>query len=438
MSDTPNFEDLATDVVDVLQARGWSSSGFGDLGFWNVTQLARGSYAVNVYAPSEKDQDRVWLSPAKGGKRATSSALRDLGGAGIEPAARTAKGVRLVRTVRRSRAKKNPPRARRNYPAEQHAQLAGIEEGTAFIYGSMLEADPYNDVIGDKWQAAGTRAQAHAASYKEPFQEAREKALMRRLKAKNSWERARARRNFPREQHRELQALWSEAAQAWGNAAAVASKLGEETGAQLARDRRAEAQGYANANHHAVMDDFEGTRELALEDRESALDTTEYWEGWGAPNPPLLPLASSRARWDAQKARRALRRWATTKGGRVDVRKYARAFLIVDGDPNNLTSYKLPIATVYKDKRGRARLKAVPRAIYAAAGVIDGARGGVDAPRAQIQRARAQVGRYYKKMGKRPPWARPNPPSIARARRNPGTTLTEAARKAPPAIRRKP
>ena len=137
------------------------------------------------------------------------------------------------------------------------------------------------------------------------------------------------------------------------------------------------------------------------------------WDLWGGdagrrwaalPNPPLLPLTRASKKWDATAARRAVKKWATSDG-RVDMKKYARAFLAVDGDPNNLTSYKLPIA--YPMRSGaRTTLKAVPNAIAAAAGSLDGARGGVMLPQAQRTKARAQLARYYKKLKKTPPWKR--------------------------------
>lgn len=106
---TPNFNDLGTDVVDVLQADGWSQSGVAAAGFWRVTQLNKAKKAVDIYTPAGTKQDRVWLTPAKGGKSAESSALKVLEAAGIAPAQRTQKGVRLVRVTRRDRAKKNAP-----------------------------------------------------------------------------------------------------------------------------------------------------------------------------------------------------------------------------------------------------------------------------------------------------------------------------------------
>src|SRR5690606_32361444 len=51
------------------------------------------------------------------------------------------------------------------------------------------------------------------------------------------------------------------------------------------------------------------------------------------------------------------------------------------------------------------RLMAVPRAIFAAAAVIQGARGGVNIPDSDIPAIKRHLERYYRKMEKEPPWA---------------------------------
>lgn len=186
MASVPNFTDLATDVIDVLVARGWKVGGFADAGFWNITQLSKGAKAVDVYTPNEKDQNRVWIKPAKSGQKAIKTALTDLEPAGIDPAERRGSGVRMVRTTRRSRAKKNAPRARRNYAAVEHAQLAGIEESVAGLYSDILDKDPYDEYTLDRYHAADTRAAVHTESYREAFDSAKQAALIRKLKAQRS------------------------------------------------------------------------------------------------------------------------------------------------------------------------------------------------------------------------------------------------------------
>lgn len=103
-----------------------------------------------------------------------------------------------------------------------------------------------------------------------------------------------------------------------------------------------------------------------------------------------LPLASKDLAWDAGKARAAVKSWADG-----DMSKYRKAFLWVGDDPDKYTSYKFPIATIIDGK-----LKAVPRAIYAAAAKIDQAKG-VD-----IAGIKKQIAKYYHKMGEKAPWER--------------------------------
>ena len=73
--------------------------------------------------------------------------------------------------------------------------------------------------------------------------------------------------------------------------------------------------------------------------------------------------------------------------------KYRKAFTLVTGDKDDFGSYKLPIADVIEDT-----LTAIPRGIFAAAGVLQGARGGVDATDAEKAGARKHLSRYYSKM----------------------------------------
>jgi hypothetical protein len=69
--------------------------------------------------------------------------------------------------------------------------------------------------------------------------------------------------------------------------------------------------------------------------------------------------------------------------------------------PDKFGSYKFPIADII-----RGQLKAVPRAIIAAAAVIDGARGGAKIPPDDIPGIKAHLAKYYEKMGEQPPWER--------------------------------
>lgn len=109
-----------------------------------------------------------------------------------------------------------------------------------------------------------------------------------------------------------------------------------------------------------------------------------------------LPLVSRDREWDSQDALARVRRWA---GGaesldQMNWNRYRRAFLWYDSEnPEEVTSYKLPIADFID-----GRLVAVPRAIFAVAGALQGSRGGVDLPESDRMRVRNQVSRYYRKM----------------------------------------
>lgn len=114
-----------------------------------------------------------------------------------------------------------------------------------------------------------------------------------------------------------------------------------------------------------------------------------------------LPLADMDRSWDADAAVARVRRWA---GGpdkeEIDWGKYRKAFVWYDAEnPENYGSYKLPIADVID-----GRLMAVPRAIFAAAAVVQGARGGVDIPEGDIPAVKRHLARYYAKMDRTPPW----------------------------------
>jgi hypothetical protein len=111
-----------------------------------------------------------------------------------------------------------------------------------------------------------------------------------------------------------------------------------------------------------------------------------------------LPLAPREREWDAAAAEKRVRAWAHAEDH--PNRKFRGAHVWYDRDnQDQFGAYKLPIADVID-----GRLKAVPRAIMSAAGVIDGARGGVDIPRSDERRVRSHLKRYYGKMGESPPW----------------------------------
>jgi len=108
-----------------------------------------------------------------------------------------------------------------------------------------------------------------------------------------------------------------------------------------------------------------------------------------------LSLASKDLAWDAGAANKRVQEWAKNADGDVVMSKYARAFLWVDGDGENLTDYKFPIGDIVD-----GTLKAVPRAIYAAAARIDQVKD-VD-----VVGIKAQLAKYYEKLGETAPWQR--------------------------------
>jgi hypothetical protein len=113
-----------------------------------------------------------------------------------------------------------------------------------------------------------------------------------------------------------------------------------------------------------------------------------------------LPLADRRRHWDADEAEKRIREWAGAQDTPND--KYRKAFVFYDEhNKANFTAYKLPIADVVDGK-----LMAVPRAVIAAAAVLDGARGGVDIPKEDIEKAKSHIAKYYQKMGEKAPWER--------------------------------
>lgn len=105
-----------------------------------------------------------------------------------------------------------------------------------------------------------------------------------------------------------------------------------------------------------------------------------------------LPLGDQSRAWDGVRAEARVRAWAGASEGPNE--RYKRAFLWFDSEsPENFTSYKLQIADVID-----GTLTAMPRGIFAAAGVMRGARGGVDIPAADKERVIANLKRYYAKM----------------------------------------
>lgn len=115
-----------------------------------------------------------------------------------------------------------------------------------------------------------------------------------------------------------------------------------------------------------------------------------------------LPLAENDTEWDSSSADKRVREF--TKSNESPSRDYRKAFFWFDEDAvDNFTSYKLPFADVIN-----GNLVAVPRGIFAAAGVMNGARGGVDIPDSDRSAVKSSIDKYYKKMGRESPFSNKN------------------------------
>jgi hypothetical protein len=113
-----------------------------------------------------------------------------------------------------------------------------------------------------------------------------------------------------------------------------------------------------------------------------------------------LPLAQRSRRWNGDAANKRVRRWAGAEDQPNE--RYRKAFVWYDGSAKeNFGSYKLQIADVLDGD-----LVAVPRAVFAAAAVMQGSRGGADLPQPDISRVKSHLARYYRKLDEEPPWER--------------------------------
>jgi hypothetical protein len=111
-----------------------------------------------------------------------------------------------------------------------------------------------------------------------------------------------------------------------------------------------------------------------------------------------LPLADRDRDWDGDAAEKRVRKWAGAED--EPNQKYRDAHVWYDGDKkDNFTAYKLLIADVIDGK-----LKAVPRGVMAAGGIMEGARGGIDLLKSDIGRVKSHLEKYYEKMGDEAHW----------------------------------
>jgi len=111
-----------------------------------------------------------------------------------------------------------------------------------------------------------------------------------------------------------------------------------------------------------------------------------------------LPLADQDRSWDGTAAEKRVRSWAGAEDEPNP--RYRDAHVWYDTDKkSNFTAYKLLIADVVD-----GRLVAVPRAVHAAAAVMQGSRGGIDLPDKDIDRVKSHLAKYYAKLDETPPW----------------------------------
>lgn len=111
-----------------------------------------------------------------------------------------------------------------------------------------------------------------------------------------------------------------------------------------------------------------------------------------------LALYEREAAWDGSTAKSAVAKWASSDGSgdkdKMDWTKYRKAFFWYDPETaDSFGGYKLPFATVTDGE-----LKAVPRGIEAAAGVMQGSMGGVNIPDSERDAVKNHIARYYSKM----------------------------------------
>lgn len=118
------------------------------------------------------------------------------------------------------------------------------------------------------------------------------------------------------------------------------------------------------------------------------------------------PLMDEGTEWDKSKAISDIR--AKTKSEDGPSGTYRNGFMWFDSDDSeSFGAYKLPFTYVVDGE-----FKAVPRAIFAIAAVLNGARGGVDIPASDIAKVKSNVEKYYKKMGRDSPFTTSNDKSL--------------------------
>lgn len=107
------------------------------------------------------------------------------------------------------------------------------------------------------------------------------------------------------------------------------------------------------------------------------------------------PWADRDTAWDGDAARKAVADWAADNDGNIDAKKMGQAFLVVDGNPRNATSYKFGVATVTPQG-----LRLVWNAVKAAYAALQGARTPTTISADLKKSAISQVNALYKAAAK--------------------------------------
>lgn len=112
-----------------------------------------------------------------------------------------------------------------------------------------------------------------------------------------------------------------------------------------------------------------------------------------------FPMADDDRPWDKSAAEKRIRDHFDAED--APNARYAKNFMWFDeSNKDNFGAYKLLITDVID-----GTVKAVPRAIFAVAAVLNGARGGVDIPDADKAKVKSSVEKYYKKMDRESPFS---------------------------------
>lgn len=178
---------------------------------------------------------------------------------------------------------------------------------------------------------------------------------------------------------------WRRAMRAIGEE--VDSAPAAKAGQTLSQSNVSHAQ--AALEHLAAMLASQGVDAVELlsdkgEKMSAKLKATPTWQD--------LPLADREREWDSDAAVERLRELTgSTDSPDVGYRQYF--FWYDEDNADQYGAYKLPYADVIDGE-----VYAVPRAIFAVAGALEGARGGVDIPEGDRAAVLEHVGRYYAKM----------------------------------------